>query len=157
MNRRTLLRTLAYGLGGGILLNNPKTGGKAAGRKKLSKIGLQFYTVRRDLERDFEGTLRQVAALGIKEVEFAGYFGQKSERVKELLKNLNLASPSAHIGTETLRRELAKAIEDARIIGHKYLVLGYVPEEERKSLYDYKKLSELLNKAGEECRYAVSR
>jgi sugar phosphate isomerase/epimerase len=152
MNRRTLLRTLAYGLGGGILLNNLKTDAVAAGRKKLSKIGLQLYTVRRDLERDFEGTLRQVAALGIKEVEFAGYFGQKAERVKELLKNLNLASPSAHVGTETLRRELAKAIEDARIIGHKYLVLGYVPEEERKSLDDYKKLSELVNKAGEECQ-----
>ena len=35
---------------------------------------------------------------------------------------------------------MPKAIEDAKIIGHKYLVLGYLPEEERRSLDDYKKL-----------------
>jgi len=151
MNRRTLLRNLAFGLGGGFLLDNLSITGRAGGKKKLSKIGLQLYTVRRDLERDFEGTLRQVAALGISEVEFAGYFGQKAERIKALLKNLDLASPSAHVSTETLRGGLAKAIEDAKIIGHKYLVLGYLPEEERKSRDDYKKLVELLNKAGEEC------
>ena len=133
------------------MLNNLSVSGVAANKKKLSKIGLQLYTVRRDLEKNFEGTLRAVAALGINEVEFAGYFGQTAERIKELLKNLKLAAPSAHIDTETLRGGLSKAIEDARIIGHKYLVLGHVPEQERKSLDDYKKLIELLDKAGEEC------
>ena len=152
MNRRTLLRTLAYGFGGAVLLNN--TSASAAGRKKLSKIGLQLYTVRRDLERDFEGTLRAVAALGVAEVEFAGYFGQTAEKIKALLKSLRLDAPSAHTNTPTLRGELARAIEDAKTIGHKYLVLGYLPEGERKSLDDYKRLIELLNKAGEECRKA---
>jgi len=65
---------------------------------------------------------------------------------------LKLDAPSAHINTETLRKNLSQAIEDAKIIGHKYLVLGYLPEEERKSLDDYKKLVELLNRAGEQCR-----
>lgn len=154
MNRRTLLRALAYGLGGAVLLNKPSVTGETAGRKKLSKIGLQLYTVRRELERNFDETLKQVAASGIEEVEFAGYFGQQPARIKELLKNLRLAAPSAHISTETLRSGLAKALEDARIIGHKYLVLGHLPESERKSLDDYKKLVELINKAGEECRRA---
>ncbi len=152
MNRRTLLRALAYGVGGGILLNNMSFNADA--KNKLSKIGLQLYTVRHVLERSFEGTLRQVAALGINEVEFAGYFGQKPEQIKKILKSLKLSATSAHTDTETLRSGLAKAIEDAKVIGHKYLVLGYLPEEERKSLDDYKKLTELLNKAGEECRKA---
>lgn len=151
MNRRTLLQSIAYGFGGGILLNNMKIIGKAESKKKLPKIGLQLYTVRSDLEKNFEGTLRQVAALGIKEVEFAGYFEQKPAQIKELLKSLKLTSPSAHIDTETLRTGLTKAIEAAKTIGHQYLILGYLPEEERKSLDDYKKLIELLNKAGEKC------
>ncbi|HVE59378.1 MAG TPA: sugar phosphate isomerase/epimerase [Pyrinomonadaceae bacterium] len=151
MNRRTLLQSIVYGLGGGILLNNMEITGKAEDRKKLAKIGLQLYTVRRDLEKDFEGTLRQVAALGIKEVEFAGYFGQNPEQIKKLLKSLKLAAPSAHTDTETLRTGLPKAIEAAKTIGHQYLILGYLPEGERKSLDDYKKLIELLNKAGEKC------
>lgn len=149
MNRRSLLKSIVYGIGSGVLLN--KTG-KASDKKTLSKIGLQLYTVRRDLEKDFEETLRQVSALGINEVEFAGYFGKKPENIKKILKELKLSAPSAHIGTETLRKNLAQTIEDAKIIGHKYLVLGYLPENERKTLDDYKKLSELLNKSGEECR-----
>src|SRR5688500_13205925 len=103
MNRRTLLQALAYGFGGILLNNLGNIGGQAAGKKKLSKIGLQLYTVRHNLERDFEGTLRTVAALGIDEVEFAGYFGQKAENIKALLKSLGIASPSAHIDTKTLR------------------------------------------------------
>ncbi len=150
MNRRTLLKNLTYGIGGAVLLNNLSFPAKTSG-KNLSKIGLQLYTVRRDLEKDFEGTLRKVAALGIGEVEFAGYFDQKPQNIKKLLQELNLAAPSAHVSTEILRKSLPKAIEDAKTIGHKFLVLGYLPEEERKSPDDYKKLIELLNKTGEEC------
>lgn len=150
MNRRKLLKNLTFGIGGTILLNYFGFPAKTFG-KNLSKIGLQLYTVRRDLEKDLEGAMRKVAALGINEVEFAGYFNQKPESIKKLLKQLKLIAPSAHVSTEVLRKNLPQAIEDAKIIGHKYLVLGYLPEEERKSLDDYKKLVELLNKAGEEC------
>ena len=82
MNRRTFMQKLTYGFGTAFALSNTNASGTVFGREKLSKIGLQLYTVRKDLERDFEGTLRQVAALGINEVEFAGYFEQKPERKK---------------------------------------------------------------------------
>jgi len=151
MNRRTLLRNLALGCGGALLLHNSAVRSAA---KKLSKIGLQLYTVRRELARDFAGTLREIAALGIDEVEFAGYFDQKPAQIRALLKSLKLAAPAAHIGTQTLRTALPQAIEDARRIGHRYLILGYLPEEERRSLDDYKRIIELLGKAGDECRRA---
>ena len=35
---------------------------------------MQLYTVRDAMAKDFDGTLAKVAALGYKEVEFAGYF-----------------------------------------------------------------------------------
>ena len=149
MNRRNFLQNLTYGFGGAFLLNNVFS--QAFSSEKLSKIGLQLYTVRRDLEKDFDGTLRKISAIGINEVEFAGYFNHNPKEIKKLLKELKLAAPSAHISTETLRKDLSKAIDDAKIIGHEFFVLGYLPEEERKSLDAYKKLAELLNKAGEEC------
>ena len=43
-------------------------------KRPLDSIGLQLYTLRKPLAEDFEGTLRQVAGLGYREVEFAGYF-----------------------------------------------------------------------------------
>ena len=40
--------------------------------RKLDRIGLQLYTVRHQMEQDFEGTIARVAATGYQEVEFAG-------------------------------------------------------------------------------------
>ncbi len=154
MNRRIFLRNLGGGIGAAVFLSNFNISAEAFSRKTLSKIGLQLYTVRPDMERDFEGTLRKVAALGIKEVEFAGYFGQKPEQIKKLLKELKLSAPSAHFSSVVGRDELSQAIEAANIIGHKYLVFAYLREEERRSLDDYKKLVVKLNKAGEDCRQA---
>jgi sugar phosphate isomerase/epimerase len=154
MNRRTLLQNLAGGIAGTLLFNNISITGEASDKRKLSKIGLQLYTVRKSMEQNFETTLRRIAALGIKEVEFAGYFNQSPERINKLLESFRLAAPSAHINTEMLCDRLPQSIEAAKIIGHQYLVLGYLPEEKRKSLDDYKKLIRLLNRTGEECRKA---
>src|ERR1700723_1251215 len=37
-------------------------------------IGLQLYSVREMLAKDYEGTLKQLATLGYQEVEAAGFF-----------------------------------------------------------------------------------
>ena len=58
--------------------------GRAAGRK-IDKLGLQLYTVRTEMEKDFEGTLAKVAAAGYQEVEFAGYFNQDPKKVRAIL------------------------------------------------------------------------
>ena len=148
------MHNLVCGLAGAVLSNDIGNADAASGTGKSSRVGLQLYTVRKSLQLDFEATLRRVAELGIKEVEFAGYFDQPPARINKLLKRLGIRAPSAHISTETLRNGLPSAIESAKIIGHKYLVLGYLPEEERKSLQDYGRLVDLLNRAGEECSRA---
>ncbi len=117
-------------------------------------IGLQMYTVRRQLGKDFEGTLRKVKALGIRDVEFENYFGKEPGAVRKILDSTGLASSSAHISTATLRDELEKACEAALILGQKYLIVGWLPPDERKSLDDYKRLIEHLNRGSEICRKA---
>ena len=52
----------------------------AEGTRKLDRIGMQLYTVREMMKKDFEGTLAKVAAIGYNEVEFAGYFDHAAER-----------------------------------------------------------------------------
>src|SRR6266550_4114156 len=49
-----------------------------ASLRKLDRIGLQLYTVRHAMEKDVEGTIARVAAIGYREVEFAGYFGKSA-------------------------------------------------------------------------------
>ena len=47
-------------------------------------IGLQLYSVRDAMEKDFAGTIKAVAEMGYDQVEFAGLFGHSAEEVKAI-------------------------------------------------------------------------
>jgi sugar phosphate isomerase/epimerase len=53
-----------------------------------------------------------------------------------------------------LRENLHELIEATHLIGHHYIVLGYLMPEERKTLDDYKRIIESLNTAGQICHKA---
>jgi sugar phosphate isomerase/epimerase len=144
MNRRHFINRLTLAAAG---LGLYHAHALAAGRK-LSRIGMQLYTVRRELEKDFEGTLAKVAALGYREVEFAGYFGHKPEEVKTILKRLKLDAPAAHVQLSELRGDLRAPLAAAHVIGHKYLLLAWMAPEERRTLDQYRRLADLCNEAG---------
>jgi len=151
MNRRSFVRRLMLGAAGAACTPEPRA---AFGKKKLSKIGVQLYTVRRELEADFEGTLAKVASLGYREVEVAGYYGRTPAQVKAVLARNGLAAPSAHFQSVVSSGGVREAIEAAGVVGHRYLIYAYLPAEESRSLDDYRRLAERLNRAGEECRRA---
>ena len=144
MDRRHFINRLTLAAAG-LGLSGPDA--RAAGRR-LSRIGMQLYTVRRELEKDFEGTLTKVAALGYREVEFAGYFGRKPAEVKALLKRLGLDAPAAHVQLSGLRGDLGPMLDAAQAIGHKYLLVAWLPVEERRTLDNYRRLADLFNEAG---------
>ena len=60
------------------------------------QIGVQLYVVRELLAKDFDGTLSQVAALGIKRVEFAGFYHRSAKQVRASLA-MPVLSPVVHI------------------------------------------------------------
>ena len=53
-------------------------------------VGIQLYSVRDGMEKDFEGTLKKISELGYKGVEFAVFFGHTAEEVKALLDKYGL-------------------------------------------------------------------
>ena len=53
-----------------------------------------------------------------------------------MLDNHGLKAPSTHVGTETLDNVDA-FVDEAKILGHKYLVLADVPSEGRQSLASF--------------------
>ena len=147
MNRRLFLNRFALAAAGGLGLTSAAAPA-AAGKRRLKRIGVQLYTVRRELERDFGGTLRRVAALGYREVEFAGYFGRQPAEVKSLLARHRLAAPAAHVQLAALRGDLRELLDAAQTVGHKYLLVAWLPAEERRTLDDYRRLADLFNEAG---------
>src|SRR2546428_425787 len=146
-DRRAFLHTLgAAALAAG--LDRARVGPLPRPAATLDRIGLQLYTVRGALERDFEGTLDRVAAIGYREVEFAGYYGKTPHEVWVALEKRGLAAPSAHVPFETLKGNWRGALEDARVVGHRYVVVPWIPPDERRSLDGYKRVARLFNRAG---------
>ncbi|MFN8000622.1 MAG: sugar phosphate isomerase/epimerase [Acidobacteriota bacterium] len=152
INRRTFLRDAACSSLGALALAGLSA--RVAQAAKLSKIGVQLYTVRSQMAKDFEGSLKQIAELGYQEVEFAGYYNRTPQQVKEILGRYGLSAPSAHVPLATVQKDIEKTIEAAKVIGHKLLVCPYLDAKDRTSLDDYKRHAETFSKAGEACRKA---
>jgi len=116
--------------------------------RRVENAGLQLYTLRNEMARNFEGTLARVAALGYKEMEFAGYFNRTPAVVRQILDRYGLTSPAAHIQLQALRDDLDGEIERAAILGQKYIVVPILPADQR-SIADYQRAADDINRAGE--------
>ena len=82
MKRRTFIETSI----GAAAVFAARPSWAAASEHEIKKVGLQLYTVRKELKQDFDGTIAKVAATGYKEVEFAGdYDGHSPKEVRALL------------------------------------------------------------------------
>ncbi len=127
---------------------------RGRGGPHLETIGIQLYSVRRGLERDFEGTLASLASIGYKEVEFAGYFDRKPEAVKAILARYGLAAPSAHVPIETVRQDWSRTLEIANIIGHRYIVIPWLAAEDRRTIDDVRRRAAEFNRLGETAKRA---
>ena len=80
-------------------------------------VGLQLYSLRDALKKDVPGTLAKVRALGIREVETAGTWGQSAEAHRAALDKAGLVCRASHMGLEKLqggRGGRFQGSEDAR-------------------------------------------
>lgn len=151
-DRRTFLQALgaaglAAALPGSLSARTPA-------RERLGAIGLQLYTMRDLMQQDFEGTLARVAEVGYRQVEFAGYFGRTPRQVRTALDKLGLTAPSSHIDIASLEQGWDAMLETAHTIGHRYLVVPWVPAERRPTLAGWREVGALFTRAGTRARQA---
>lgn len=117
-------------------------------------VGLQLYTVRGEMATDFDGTLARVAAIGYREVEFAGYFGRSAEEVRAALDRVGLVAPAGHFPLDDLERRWDETIAFATTAGHRYVVLPWLAAERRGNLASYRHIARLCNEFGARCSNA---
>src|SRR5262245_11812627 len=103
-----------------------RSGDAAKAEHKIDKLGLQLYTVRDQIGKDFEGTLAKVAAAGYREVEFAGYFEHTPKEVRAILDRHKLTAPSAHVDYASIEKKLPELLETSHVIGHRFLVNPWI-------------------------------
>ena len=157
VTRRTFLYDLAaIGVGAGMMSACSKAfaGGGSSATPGSKNIGLQLYTVRDQLDKDFDGTLAKVAAIGYTNMEFAGYYNHTPEQVRATLDRLGMVSRSSHIGANLMRQDAALQIRSAKIIGQEYITLPSYPFARDGGIDAWKKGAAEFNQWGAMCRDA---
>jgi len=131
-------------------------------QKPRYKIGLQLFTVNRDMNRDPVASLQRVAQMGYEEVETYGinpealtYYGLPAAEFAKRLTEHHLPTPSGHYdlqrflnaSADDLNRYVDRCVEGARVLGQRYIVWPYL-EPGTRTLDTYKRVAGLLNAIG---------
>jgi sugar phosphate isomerase/epimerase len=129
-------------------------------------IGIQLYSVRDDMKNDPLGTLKQLAAIGYKNVEHANYidgkfYGYTHVEFKKVLDDLSLKMPSGHTvmndadwdkKTNDFTDKWKQTVEDAATVGQQYVISPWLDESLRKNYNDLVRFLEVFNKCGQLCK-----
>jgi len=119
ISRRTFLKTASVSAAGAALWKGaPRLMANPLGLP----VGLQLYSVRDLLPKDYEGTLRQLGAIGYREVEAAGFFGHSPSEVKQAMVRAGLNCVSAHYPLKDLLPKVDETIQFGKDLGLKYIV-----------------------------------
>jgi sugar phosphate isomerase/epimerase len=78
--------------------------------------------VRDLLPKDYEGTLRELSALGYREVEAAGFSGRSASDVKQIMNQAGLHCVSAHYSYADLAPHLDETIAYGKALGLEYII-----------------------------------
>jgi sugar phosphate isomerase/epimerase len=137
-------------LTGGSLLLPALADGEA---KKVKNVGIQLYTFRNELAADVLGTLKKIAALGIKQIETAKsskghYFGLTPKEMKQACKDLGMTLRSGHVHIDDKWKQ---TMDEAAESGQEFIICSTMPTS-GQTTDNYKKVAETFNKAGEECK-----
>ncbi|HEY6487736.1 MAG: TIM barrel protein [Terracidiphilus sp.] len=121
MNLSSLTRRDFVRLGAGAAAASFASG-SLSGAPLNRPIGLQLYSVRNLLPKDFDGTLRQLHEAGYREVEAAGYFNKPAAEFRHAMDQAGLRCISAHHTLTEFRSRLDELIEFAHTLGLEYLI-----------------------------------
>ncbi len=163
LSRRKFLVSGSLSVAGAMLLPN-NIFADTNGMKRI--LGIQLYSVRDDMKKDPMGTMKQLAAMGYKNVEHANYvdgkfYGYAPVEFKKVLDDLGLKMPSGHTvmnashwdkATNDFTDVWKKTVTDAATVGQIYVISPWLDESLRKNYDDLLGFLDIFNKCGELCK-----
>jgi sugar phosphate isomerase/epimerase len=90
-------------------------------------LAVQLYSVRSELQNNFEGVVEDIAHMGYLGVETAGFPGTTPEQAARLFKSLELEVCSAHMGLP-LGDQKNEIIDTMRLLGSTHIISGLGPD-----------------------------
>jgi len=124
------------------------------------KIGFQSWIVREKIEKDFTGTLKEMAGLGYNSIEmcsppgyaklgFGGLEKYKGAELKKVISDAGFSCISCHYGFKELSEHGQERVDYAKEWGLQQMILSSFGLPKTATLSDWKKAADDLNKFGE--------
>lgn len=116
-------------------------------------VGIQLYTVRKEIMEDAAGTLKKLADIGFKQIESARspkghYYGFSAKEMKKICDDLGMTLRSGHVHLDD---NFEQTMNEAAESGQEYLICSSMPTQ-GQTVDNYKAVAERFNQAGEECK-----
>jgi sugar phosphate isomerase/epimerase len=130
--------------------------GWAAVRIGKFPVGLELYSFRREMAQDVPATLAMARNLGFADVEVPQLYKLSAREFRKRLDDVNLTCSAMVASDEQLRSDTRRVIEDARILGAKYVIYPWIPHPQTgfsrddclKAAADFNRRGEQLRRAG---------
>ena len=165
--RRQFIKTGGAALASTALLSHlpARVLATAPGEEKFS-FGFQVWTIRKELNEDFPGTLNKMAAMGYSEVEMCSPLGYSflgfkplneisGTEMKKIIEGAGLVCSSSHFTSKELQDSLDNRIEWASQIGMKQMAQSMPSLNLRNAtMDDWRKSAQDLNVIGEKTKAA---
>jgi sugar phosphate isomerase/epimerase len=132
----------------------------SAGAARHLAVGLQLYSVREQLPKDFDGTLHQLSGVGIQVVEAAGYFHKSPAEFKQSIEQAGLRCVSTHHALMELKPKLDQWIDYAHTLGLEYIICSWAGVHRdpagkgAMNLDDWRYAADEFNQIGEKIKAA---
>jgi sugar phosphate isomerase/epimerase len=128
-------------------------------------IGCQTWPVRAMIEKDFPGTIKQLAEAGFQSVElcspvgyadsgFAGLAKYKGAEIRNILSDAGVSCVSSHFGIDELRKNQEDRIAWAKDVGLKQMIVPSLDGPKKPTLDDVKRAADEYNKMAEKSAQA---
>lgn len=152
MNRATRRHFLKTGTAFSAALY--ASGSRLEAKPWVMPIGLQLYSVRELLPKDFDGTLQALHAAGYTEVEAAGYFNRTASEFRASMDRAGLRCVSTHHPLQDLLDRLDELIAYAHQLGIEYMICPWPRRRDPRAagpldLEDWRWVADELNRIGE--------
>jgi sugar phosphate isomerase/epimerase len=121
----------------------------------VKDVGIQLYTVRKEMLDDAVGTLKELAKIGYKELESARsakglYYGLQPKEMKKIASDLGMTLRSGHVAIDD---NWQKTVDQAAESGQEYLICSSLPSE-GQTVDNYKRCADTFTKAADVCKKA---
>ena len=175
MKRNDFIRSTALAAGA-LSLPAPLLAGasRPASFGKLESLGIQLFSLPLLLEKDLEAALGMLREMGYREIELygpypfsdakyqsrwasltpmlgfsgSGYWGRDEASFREIATGFGLAIPSLHTDLDTLESHMPALGAAARAMRATYVTLPAIPDDQRKTLDDFRRMADRFNAIG---------